>query len=360
LVPRRGFRPVIRQQMRYTLSEIGGLFSILAILAAPIAVKLPFGPVPLSLTDLLLAAGIALAAAGRLRWPHLATETYCLEPCAPFLAAMTVAALASHEITLAVKELLQVLLYAAGGVWLFSAYARDARWRVRCFYGIRAAIVFALAGLAVQRACPATPAAAWFANSNSLACLAGTLACLLAAAEFPVRRLRRSCDHALIGIALCAVVFCLVWPPVALAPAQEVALASEAIPQRFLEAYAALSVLSSHPLTGVGLGSYQTYIGAYFQGMPKENSIAPGGQIGYCIVLASTGMCGLAACLYWLYQLHLWAWRCSSRPLAMMAAPAFLVLVGLVTPILVAQILAPLALAHGLLWNRKEEECAKF
>lgn len=348
---------MICQRIQYRLGEAGGLFAILAILAAPIAMKLPVGPVPLSLTDLLLAAGIALASAGRVRRANLATEIYCLEACAPFLAAMTVAALASLERTEAVKELLQVLLYAAGGVWLFSASARDARWRVWCFYGIRAAIVFALAGLVIQHAYPAVTAAMWFANSYSLACFAGTLACLLPAAGFPIRHRHRSWDSVLMGIALCAVAACLAWPPVLAVPATD--LAGESISQRFLEAFAALSVLSSHPLTGVGLGGYQIHIGAYFQGMPKENSIAPGSQIGYCILLASTGMYGLAACLYWLCQLLSQARRFSTRPLAMMAAPAFLLFVGLFTPILVAQILVPLALVHGLLWSGKEEKCAE-
>ena len=149
------------------------------------------------------------------------------------------------------------------------------------------------------------------------------------------------------------------WSPVSGAPALLGDVVGEPVPQRFLEAYAALSVLSSHPLTGLGLGSYQVHIGAYFQGMPKENSIAPGTQIGYCILIASTGVCGLAAFLYWLWQLLLRAWQCSSRPFAMLAAPAFLVFVGVLTPILVSQILTPLALVHGLLWIGKDEKCAE-
>ncbi len=142
------------------MSEAGGRVAILAILAAPIAMKIPFGPVPLSPTDLFLATAIALMAAARVRWSNVVAEVQCLEPCTPFLVAMVVAALVSHEHAVAVKELLQVLLCAAAGVWLFSTCARDVRWRRRCFFGIRATILFALIGLAIQRAFPATPAVA--------------------------------------------------------------------------------------------------------------------------------------------------------------------------------------------------------
>ena len=342
------------------MSEIGGLFAILAILAAPIAMKIPLGPVPLSPTDLCLATAIGLMAAARVRWSNLATEAQCLEYCAPFLVAMAASALAAHEHAVAVKELLQVLLYAAAGVWLFSTCARDVRWRRRCFFGIRATVLFALVGLVIQRAFPATFLMGWFANRYSLACLTGILACLLAAAESPICGLSRAYDRALIGLAFCAVAVCLLWTPVSAAAVLLADSVVEPVPQRYLEAYAALSVLSSHPLTGLGLGSYQVHIGAYFQGMPKENSIAPGTQIGYCILIASTGVCGLAACLYWLWQLLLRAWQNSSRPYAMIAAPAFLVFAGLVTPILVSQILTPLALVHGLLWSGKDEKCAEY
>lgn len=351
---------MISRRIRKSISEAGGLVAILAILAAPIALKIPFGPLPLSPTDLLLATAIGLMAVARIRWSNLATEVKCLEPCAPFLAAMAAAALAAHEHAGAVKELMQVLLYAAGGVWLFSVCSRDARWRKRCHFGIGATILFALAGLAVQRSHYVTFTMAWFANPYSLACLTGILACLLVATESPSRRLIWGFDRALFGVTFCAVVACLIWPPVSATPELSGVGVAEPVPQRFLEGYAALSVLSSHPLTGLGLGSYQVHIGAYFQGMPKENSIAPGTQIGYCILIASTGVCGLAAFLYWLWQLLLRAWRCSSRPLAMLSTPAFLLFAGLVTPLLVSQILVPLALVHGLLWNGKDEECAEY
>jgi len=127
------------------------------------------------------------------------------------------------------------------------------------------------------------------------------------------------------------------------------------IPQRYLEGYAALSVLADYPLFGLGPGEYQDRIGAYYQGMPKENTLALGTRIGYAVLLASGGIFCLASFLYWTWIL----WDRSSESKRRSGFRGFLLVfwtIGFLTPLLVGPVLLPLLVFQGCLYGEDSHE----
>jgi hypothetical protein len=75
--------------------------------------------------------------------------------------------------------------------------------------------------------------------------------------------------------------------------------------QRLLEWQAALNLSGARPLLGVGIGSYQSEIGYYYQPFPKLNTMEPNTQNGYLIILATMGFIGLGV-YFWIL---LFFWR---------------------------------------------------
>jgi hypothetical protein len=75
-------------------------------------------------------------------------------------------------------------------------------------------------------------------------------------------------------------------------------LLSEAEPhvqQRFLEWQAALNTVEQSPLVGVGPGRYQEQVGYHFYELPKLNTLEPGAQNGFLVILVTSGFLGLSA-----------------------------------------------------------------
>ena len=68
--------------------------------------------------------------------------------------------------------------------------------------------------------------------------------------------------------------------------------------QRFIEWFAAMSVLDDKPLLGVGIGNYYSKIGFYYYSLPKINTIEPETQNGYLVTLSTMGLFGFGALIW--------------------------------------------------------------
>jgi hypothetical protein len=257
--------------------------------------------------------------------------------------------LAGGDVLNSAREVAQLALYAACGGWVCSrVVARPAgvsTVRVAAQLGFAVAV----AGLILRIAFRGSRAARVYDAGPALA----FVPCILAGICVGLTpRIQRASVIVLLASAGVLTVLFLHPSEKPAAPEPVPQLRSE-IGQRWIEAYAAVSVVSRFPLLGLGPGNYQDHIGEYYGTLPKDNTMAAGSQVGYAVVAASMGLLGLAAVLYWFAQLA--AWMLEARPPAYVLATALLVAAaaGFFTPLFVSQILAPLALVHGAAWGRR-------
>jgi O-antigen ligase len=75
------------------------------------------------------------------------------------------------------------------------------------------------------------------------------------------------------------------------------------IKNRYLDMAASINLLFDYPVTGCGLGNYQSYIGKYFIDFPKMNTAEPSQNNTYLIIGSTTGLIGLATLFYLLIGL---------------------------------------------------------
>jgi len=123
------------------------------------------------------------------------------------------------------------------------------------------------------------------------------------------------------------------------------------VQQRWLEAYAAVTVLGQSPLLGLGPGKYQSHIGEYYRTLPKDNTLTPGSQLGYAVVTATTGLLGLAAFLFWLFRIADGVRDPDGSRRPLMWPLALWSFVAFFTPPFVTPMLAPIAVIQGLARN---------
>lgn len=312
----------------------------LAIALSPVAMKLPLGPVSLTPSDLLMALTIVpalpwLARAWRDRrlWDGLTAPSLFIFCCA-------LSAVAADDRGAAMRELAQLVLYVAGA-WAVTRRLPDTPGRpIRravsgaCLLSIAAGLSYLPLGYKNAFGlfgAPSTLAASVLAWSAMNGCLAGGAG----------GRMRRAARLAMPAAALAALA-------VAARVDSTIPRTREPVAQRYLEAYAGLSAVAAHPLTGVGPGNYQAHIGEYYQGMPKDNTLPPGSGIGYAILPASAGLPALCAFLYWLHAL----WRRATGQ-GLRAGVAAVAAGAILSPIFLGTFLLPLALIQGML-HREE------
>lgn len=317
----------------------------LAVAASPIAWKFPLGPIGVALPDLALGlAAVTLVPTGmrELRTGMLWNR---IEASLPLFLVAVLSALSASDPGAAAQELAQVGFYLLVGPWIFALVAMEANWRRCLLWAARGALLAALGGCVLLAIGGETRFAHVFGNPNVLGCSLALAACICLTASGARKRV----GQAFVGLAVVVGLGLLAWAPAEAtdAPDTEGRLES-AVPQRYLEAYAALSVLSDRPLFGTGLGTYQLHIGEYYQGMPKDNTIAPGSRIGYGVLLASMGLLGLSGYLYWLGRLwqHARSSHYSARHLHLTLLA--LLLCGYFTAPFVSQLLVPMGAIHGL------------
>jgi hypothetical protein len=305
-----------------------------AVLATPLDARLAAGPVELTLTDafMLLAC---LRQTLHLLAAHSRRDVRSIAQVVPFLAAAVLAASAGRNHMGAAKNLAQLLVYAGAGSWLAWGAASDPTQRRRLAGAVVGASAFALAGLALLATPWGAIVAPYLGHRHNLAGSAMLLAGAACAAEARYGWRTRA---GLVAMALTALL-------VIVLPGPQPNPTAERVPQRYLEAHAAIGAATEHPLLGVGLADYQERIGEFYGGMPKDNTMAPGSQIGWGVLPASMGLLGLGAFLFWMGAIGK-----RLRVRSNMAAAAALLAVlagGALTTFLVARMLLPLALIHG-------------
>jgi O-antigen ligase len=238
-----------------------------------------------------------------------------------------------------------VVLYGFGGVLVYSHLFRTGAWRIGTVWSLGAALFVGLVSLsgvltpernALPIPTPMPP------HAGAYLLLASFL--LMAFAQrLSTRWLNRGLS---ILAGLCAVILTTHLCFTGRAATSQQNTEGAVFPQRRLEAYAALCVVADRPLFGVGLGAYQEHIGLYYQGMPKENTIVPGTQIGYAVLLASGGLLCLASFLYWTVAI----WKMAKQSPGQTMIRLFLLVlwsIGFLTPLFVGQILLALVVMHA-------------
>jgi len=318
-----------------------------AIIASPLGWKLPVGLAAVLPCDALMAAGAVFFLPAFLR--AFPSSWRPVGPCLPLLGVASVSALAGGNVGNGARELIQLALYAGCGVWVCSrVVARPGGvWGVRVAAGLGFAV--AVAGLLLHAVFPGSRAARMYTVGPALAFVPWILAGVYIGLT---PRIQRASVIGLLASAGILTIFFLHPSEKPVGPEPVPQLRSE-IGQRWLEAYAAVSVVSRFPLLGLGPGNYQEHVGAYYGTLPKDNTMAAGSQVGYAVVVASMGLLGLAAVLYWFAQLAVW--MLEARPPACVLATTLVVAAaaGLFAPLFVSQMLAPLALVHGVAWGRR-------
>lgn len=248
------------------------------------------------------------------------------------VAAAGLSVLSTTLTRAAVMDLVQLVAYCVFAVWMFTWLQGLPAWR--------RAQPFALL---VAAACPAMFAVPAIIRADVSGVFPQT-PYVLAGAGFLLASVlsgRRAATRRAIAGGCAALAILIAWYGLA-EPGGSVEM--HRVSERHREAYAAVSVLSEHPLFGVGLGNYQQHIGGYYQGMPKDNTLRPGTHVGHAVMLASTGLLGLAAYLGWLA----WLWTTARGPYRKGAVGALLA-AGFVTPMLTGPALLLTALTHGVI-----------
>ena len=338
-----GIRP--KKTFRSLSAQIGGFFGLLCILIAPLTGRICIGPAAVGYADITLVLSFFFLFPQMWQPFHTKALWRPLFGSLPFLGCAALSTLSSDNLAPSLKELSQAVLYGFGGVLSYSHFFSSRTWRTGAVWSLVGAL---LVGFATLSAAPAGEGGAFpTAGAMTPATRAYlVLASFLLAATAQSLRSRwlsraLSAFAGLYVVFLTAFVCCTEKPS-----ASEGGAGGAAVPQRYLEAYAALSVMADHPLFGVGLGGYQEHIGRYYQGMPKDNTIVPGTQIGYAVLLASGGILCLGSFLYWTVAI----WKMAKQSPGQTMIRLFLLAlwsIGFLTPLFVGQILLPLVVVHA-------------
>ncbi|MGI6459766.1 MAG: hypothetical protein ACOX5J_06665 [Candidatus Hydrogenedentales bacterium] len=297
---------------------------------------------------LILPQGMAALRDGTL-WPRLA-------PGMPLMVVALLSVPNAVDTFSALRELVQLLLYVAVGAWVFSeiracAFGICIRvWAVRAALLLGAALLI-LPALGLDIASPEAGG-----TRNALLCNVCLFYALLVSANSGEALRWRRLDRFIMLLVpvLFAVSVSLQAPEESHVSAASMG-ESPALSQKYIEGYAAMSVLSEYPLFGVGIGNYQARIGEFYQGMPKDNTLLLGTRIGFGVILASIGLLGLTAFSYWLVRLMQ-----ETRGLNTQARvlPGFFVVVlvwAFFTPVFVGQVMMPIVFAHGWIMGSRGE-----
>ena len=332
--------------------QVTSAVACLAVAAAPLGIKIPLPAAGFTLSEILLLFATLLLAPTAIRelrsgdiWPPVF-------PSIPFVLCGLLSTLNAPDPIGAVKELGQIGLYCTAGVWVFAFLLRSRTTiralsiALRCALG--AALTVAIAFLSVE----SHAFGKLMGTPNGFSCCVMLLGFLLLAS----RRVSQSDRFKILDKSLVVLtVFCCSMVVIH-ASREQMPAPSEGAPpaviaHRHLEGNAAVSVLSEYPLFGLGIGNYQLRIGEFYQGMPKENTLVQGAQIGYGVIVASVGLLGLASFLYWI--LSVWALTTKAQsPIRALQMTLLLLLVwAFFTPVLIGQVLLPLIVAHGVAWN---------
>jgi hypothetical protein len=326
------------------IEKIGALAFCAAVAASPIGLKIPLGVAAVSPCDMLAAAGavlflpsfvLSLPDCGRASW-----RVMC--PVLPLMCVAAISALSGGNVLGGAREVAQLGLYALCGVWICARVVGQPGGAARL--GAAAGLGFIVAVgavvLHIGRVWESSPAVAFMPAIFGGVCLA------------LMPGVQRKSGLVLLAASAVLAILSLNSAGKGGGPAPVPQLRS-AVGQRWLEAYAGVSVVSRFPLLGLGPGNYQAHIGEYYGALPKDNTMAADSQVGYAVVVASMGLLGLAGLVYWLARVGVWA--VESRPPAYAVGGALMVVVaaGMFTPLFVSPILAPLALVHGAAWGRR-------
>lgn len=338
-----------------TLETAGTIAFCMAIATSPLVIRCSLLPTAVSPCDILVALSASLFIAAS---PFRVTPrdlSQVLRPVLPLIAVTVLSALASENARQGVPDTLQLCLY--GGVatclgWRVSNHDRGYRL---LRLSMACALAISVLGLLLHLELAAV-APVLFSAAAPLALLPAVFVSLLIAMSPPAGR---RFGVALRGMLVVLALICFVFLPVArpAQPPQAISELRSPVPQRYLEAYAAATVLAKWPLLGLGPGNYQAHIGEYYQSLPKDNTLASGTQVGYAVVAASAGILGLAATLFWV--LSLWGWVRAGNPRdnRLLIPLALWALAVWFTPPFVSPMLMPMAVMHGLAW-RRARSCA--
>ena len=339
------------------MRRVAGLLLFCAVAVAPFACKVPVGPAKLALSDCCVAVGGCLLACQRVRGPAARRRYASLSAVGPFLVAALLSAIAAPNPTKATVECVKLVLYFGIGVLAASELmSRDSaidhvRRAVRC------AVLLTALGCASRGYLSAAAFTHMWGTPRSLAWGGLLFLPILAGLQKTSSEHWTGLDRAVVLLGILCVPLML-FPSPGGGPVPAAEGAKEPIPQQMREGYAALSVMARAPLFGLGPGNYQEHIGEYYQGMPKENAMANGSQIGYGVMLASMGVMGLAGYLYWLRALFANARAIRENRMAWLGVVAILAVSGVFTPLLVSQLLMPMVLAHAWLARERSSPCA--
>ena len=337
-------------ERRHRSERIAELALYAAIVTAPFGGKLLVGPAGVTVSDLALFVAVAALVplgckdlvSGRL-WQRIMSPL-------PLFVCIIVSVVSATHVGLAVKELVQLGFYCLAVSWMFSHVAGRESWRRDLRLACQGAVVVGIAGCLWRVWAGADVFGPVYGTGMGLVCCTVLFSCLcmLGATKHWASKPWVKASIPL-AVALVCVMTSFGAPETSNAETVVDADTSEpAIPQQYLEGYAALSVVGKHPLFGVGPGNYQTHIGAFFQGMPKDNTIVLGTRIGYGVILASMGVLGLAAFLYWVTRIWSAAGQVPEQTFGIRAVLTVLCLCGFLTPLFVGRILLPLTVVHGL------------
>lgn len=323
------------------IERVAMMLAVLAIALSPIGGKI--APLPLSLSELaLLGATVLLfpAAMEDLKSGSIfKTHAYVI----PFLMVMFISAIGATDYKEAIKEIIQLLLYCGAGIWVFIKLTKHKDWIQDIRLACTTALVLGVIGTLFIALLYPEQFAMRFGFSTPV------ILCTIALGTIGYSISKDSSALSRTPLFLMILILAVSW---IYSVSQTTPLANEGTPERYNEAYAALSVLNDYPIFGVGPGNYQLRIGEYYQGMPKYNTIEPGTRIGYTVISVTLGVAGLASFLYWCLGM----WRMAQKPLRLPLA--LLMCFGFLTPLLVSQLLMPLCLLHSLIITTKENEYA--
>lgn len=276
------------------LETAGGIAFGAAIAVSPLVIRLRGIPIAVSPCDILMALSALLCTPSLLHRAAGRVPLEAVTPALPLIAVSALSAVATGNLGGGLPDIIQLCLYG-GLAAIGSAVVSKTT---------AAALATAVLGLLLYRL-NVEPAPRLFSVAAPLALLPALFASLYMALTplapgFMRIVLRVVLLGALLGFS--------VWVSTARIdkPPQAVPQLRSPIQQLWLEAYAAVTVLGQRPLLGLGPGNYQSHIGEYYKAMPKDNTLAPGTQVGYAVVIASTGLLGLSALIFWLLRIADW------------------------------------------------------
>ena len=340
---------------RASIQEQLAVFSAcLAIAFVPLAYKFPLKFLALTPTDIFLLLTCVLLFPNALVAMRKGDLFAPLKIILPFLICAFLSIIGASFKGAAVREFVQLALYLCAGIWAFSCLAQRDIFVNDLRIALASALFLGITLGAIHLFNSSPTTQRMIGTSFGFACGLSILACIAVAAW-------NQKEKTFVLICILGIVAILV--SVLLVSGTDLSAASkggidtpEPISQRYREFYASMSVLAKHPLFGVGIGNYQQHIGEYYQGMAKENAIILGTRVGYGVIIASTGLMGFIAFVYWLLRLLRESATLQQGKPAWQLAVVLGLSGAILTPVLVGQIMLPLGLLHALIWRGQCKE----